>query len=170
MNKKDRVIVGVCGFGYSGSGAVLDWMKGYQDINVIDSFEFSFLYTPDGLLDLKYHLIDNCAKYMSSDIALVRFLNYMKKKSSEVGKKGKLLFGITKEYIKSLVQVEWRGYWMFDYYSGSFFKRNIGFRLFHSRLFKIMPSLPQKHPKLPPLRKMYVSVRPDSFYEKTNNY
>ncbi len=170
MSNKKRMVVGICGFGYSGSGAVLDWLKGYPKTDVVDSFEFSFLYTPDGILDLKYHLLDNCAKYMSSDIAISRFIRFMKKKSCEMGSKKRAILNITSEYVKSLIQVEWRGYWMFDYYTGSFLKRNVGFRLFHSRIYRMFPLMPRRHPKFPPMRTMYLSIAPESFYEKTKKY
>lgn len=169
---KDYKVVSVCGFGYTGSGAVIDLLKGFSCTTVIDSFEFSFIYTPDGLIDLKYHLIDCPVKFMSSDIAIKRFKNYMKQKSFEFSKKyqRKAIVMYTDEYIDSISQIEWRGYWMFDYFTGSFFTRNIRFRLFHSRIFKYFPNLSNCNCSLGPNRTMYLSVKNDSFYKSTLVY
>ena len=165
------MIIGVSGFGYTGSGAVLDILKGVNNLKTIDSFEFSFVYLPDGLLDLKYHLCDCPIRFMSSDIAIKRFKSYMNGKAKETGKHKKTFLKLTNEYIDSLVQIQWRGYWTFDYYqSSSFFKRNIGFRLFHSRIFKWFPSISKKMKFLPPYRTMYLSIRPHLFLNHTINY
>lgn len=72
------MIVGVCGLGYTGSGAVLDLLKEFDENYVIDAMEFALAYTPDGLEDLEYHLVKSPSRYFSSDIAIKRFKNYIK--------------------------------------------------------------------------------------------
>lgn len=66
------MVVGLCGFGYSGSGAVFDLLLEYTGLRVSKDCEMSFLYRPDGLTDLHYHLT-HPARFFSSDYAIKRF-------------------------------------------------------------------------------------------------
>ena len=64
--------LGVCGFGYSGSGAVVDLLKNNDNIMYPEIGEFTLTYLPDGLKDLRYNLFDNCSRFFSSDVAIMR--------------------------------------------------------------------------------------------------
>lgn len=165
------MIVGVCGFGYTGSGALIDLLKGYDHINVFDKFEFSFIYSPDGIDDLRYHLVDNPTRYMSSDIAINRFIKYSQGKNLEICKftNNKYLPACNK-FIDSLIQVKWRGYWMFDYFEGTFWEKNFNFRLFHARILKLLSRKTNKTFDLPPVRNMYLSVDPNDFDVKAKQF
>lgn len=55
MNKKFILIYG---FGYSGSGVVLDMMKEYRGVSVNKAF-FSIIKNPYGIIDLENSIIDN---------------------------------------------------------------------------------------------------------------
>mgnify|MGYP006872937219 FL=1 len=68
------MIVGVCGHGYSGSGAVVDYLKEKPDCQVCGNIELSLAYMPHGLQDLDYHVNESVSRYYSSDAAIKDFL------------------------------------------------------------------------------------------------
>ena len=102
--------VGVCGFGFSGSGAVLDLLKEYNDVTVADKVELSFIYKPDGLNDLLYNICISPSRYFSSDSSIRRFIQYMKRNR-------KLYNGLTNgnfdqyldDFLNEIVEVKWKG-------------------------------------------------------------
>ena len=53
------MIVGACGFGGTGSSAVKDLLKEFENIQVLDRAESMFAFKVDGLQDLEYHLVKN---------------------------------------------------------------------------------------------------------------
>ena len=165
------MVIGICGYGYTGSGAIIDFLKGYKSLTVLDDFEFSFVYTPDGIEDLYYHLVECPTRYMSSDIAISRFKLYVNGKNSEIehSTRGAYL-NASNEFIDSLIQVKWLGYWMFDYFEAGFWKKNIAFRLIHNRIFKLLSKFSNKTYDIPPMRDMYMSVNPDDFVAKAKKY
>ena len=67
------MIIGVCGLGYTGSGAVIDLLKEYSGLQVEDKDEFGLVFRPDGLQDLCYQ-VTHPRRYMSSDMAIHRFI------------------------------------------------------------------------------------------------
>ena len=46
------MIIGTCGFSWSGSSAVQDFLKEFEEIEVYDRIEFILAFHPDGLEDL----------------------------------------------------------------------------------------------------------------------
>ena len=51
------MIVGACSFGSTGSSVITDYLCEYDDIQVLDKIEFTWVSDVDGLLDLEYHLM-----------------------------------------------------------------------------------------------------------------
>ena len=51
------MIVGVSGFGSTGSGAVMDYLREFEEISAGGDMELSFLYDPDGVLELEDRLV-----------------------------------------------------------------------------------------------------------------
>ena len=75
------MIVDVTGFGWSGSGAVHDLLREYDDVHFasFDDFEFTLLWMVDGIADLEYKLCEKHCRYGDSDRAISRFLEINKK-------------------------------------------------------------------------------------------
>ncbi len=69
------------GYGYTGSGAVIDLFKEYDDMQVNDDFEFTLTYWPDSIEDLEFHLMKNPARFFNSDMAINRFKRFIRKES-----------------------------------------------------------------------------------------
>lgn len=106
------MILNVCGFGWSGSGAVLDLLREYDEITfpTSDTWEFNFLWAPDGLYDLEQKLCVKHCRIFDSFLAIERFLNIAKKYGDKKGpfKYDKYLekpfYNQCEDYINQLVQ------------------------------------------------------------------
>lgn len=108
----------VCGYGCSGSGIVIDYLKGFSGVFEV-GFEFSLIKEPDGLDDLSHFLLEDWDP-IKSDYAINRFLkfcNVLNRKNNKFGKWGlslgerlKLDFNkITDQYLKNLTDYKYQG-------------------------------------------------------------
>lgn len=109
------MIVGVCGHGEVGASAVIDFLKGYEEIQVITGVEFQLLHQPDGINDLKYHLTKSKDR-IATNVAIKRF---KKLKYSDLGRRIRKEIGhqfdvIFDNYIDSIIQISWYGKSSFD--------------------------------------------------------
>lgn len=167
------MIIGVCGLGYTGSGAVLDFLKEFEENQVIDEVEFSLAYFPDGLEDLEYHLVKNPSRYFSSDVAIKRFRNYYKSMCSPrswyKNATNNQFFTLSEGYIESLIQARWQGIWAFDWVEANWWQKNIKYRLI-GRLQHISDKISKRYWSFLPEREMCLSIRPENFYELTRKY
>jgi hypothetical protein len=162
------MVVGSAGFSWSGSSAITDLLKEFDDTQVYDQIEFLLAYYPDGLEDLDFHLNVNGSKFLSSSVAIPRFrkvanllLNNATK--GEVKK-------ITDEYLDRLVQVRWKGLaqgqillhnsWVFKHFAFNF----------TYKLFRRLPPNLCKKINLYPLNMIELSIEPDQFSEATLEY
>ena len=73
------MVIGTCGFASTGSSAVSDYLKEFDQNQVLDRFEFTIPYLPDGLEDLEYNLMQHISRDDSCAIAIPRFKRFMKK-------------------------------------------------------------------------------------------
>lgn len=160
------MIIGACGFSLSGSSAITDFLMEFEE-NQVYLPEFIFAYHPDGLCDLDYHLNEECAKFLSSGVAIPRFRKVANMLLSRATH-GKVK-NLTDDYLDSLIQARWIG-------------GEQGQRLLHCRLYNFMESVVRayvtKHIpyhfavkyKVWPLAEMTLSIRPDNFSELTQKY
>lgn len=112
-------IICVTGFGWSGSGAVFDLLREYDDLKIVDNkgddFEFTLLTSTDGLYDLRHALMEkNCR--INSSTAIDRFLSFIHLQSSvleyEQIFKGQYELLAT-NYVEHLVDFSFKG-WTFS--------------------------------------------------------
>lgn len=106
------MIINVCGFGWSGSGAVLDLLREYENVSFPTNadWEFNFLWAPDGLYDLEQKLTRKHCRIFDSDLAIRRFLSISKEygykngifKYDKVFKRS--FYKLCEDYINDLVQ------------------------------------------------------------------
>lgn len=166
------MVIGTCGFGSTGSSAVSDYLKEFNENCVMDGIEFTLTFVPDGLIDLEYHLMYPHSRTSDSICAIERF-RYMIlcKRGRYITKKTGIsmqeLRRITDDFLDSITQVSWPGY---QNYNNSFWKENFGGRILY---YKILPFLERKfnlsfdgYPKTP----LRFSVRPSNFYEEARNF
>lgn len=166
------MVIGTCGFGSTGSSAVSDYLKEFDNNCTLDKAEFFIVYCPDGLVDLEFHLMHPHSRVAESDCALERF-KYMVVKdhgrylSKKMGITLKELDDMTSEFIDKLTQVSWLGY---QNYTNSFIKENIGGRLLYYRVFPFFQKHFNKNFTGYPLTPTRVSVRPDNFYDEAKAF
>lgn len=169
--ERKSMIVGVCGLGYTGSGAVMDLMKEFRGIQIQDGDEFGILYRPDGLEDLAYHVLNKRSRYMSCDAAIYRFRELIRRSFGQRTSLGNgissTVLRLTDEYIEDICQVTWSGTWGFDAANHS--------RAYNSFKGHIAMPLAKKieskyNIDCYPYRKMYLSVAPELFIERTRKY
>lgn len=103
----------------SGSSAVTDLINECDNVHSLGDYEFRFVQDPDGICDLEYNLVLNNHRHNSSFAIKryekkVKFLAgnfFVKRYSAFFGKNWELF---SKEYIKQLVDVEYKGYFHED--------------------------------------------------------
>lgn len=106
------MLVSVSGYNFTGSGAVFDLLKEYEDVSVFSESEIAFVYLPDGLIDLDYH-VNQSASYLNGDVAVHRFWNLCKRCGMPKAYREQFL-AITKEYLSEIAGISWQGYSAFD--------------------------------------------------------
>ena len=137
--------------------------------NQVYTPEFILAYHPDGLRDLDINLNENCAKFLSSGVAIPRF-RYVSNcllNSSTKGKAAKL----TEKYLDQLIQAKWIGLEQGQelLVRNKWFYRQVGERI-RNRIITHLPMEFCWKYKPYPLAKMEFSICPDRFYEITQNY
>lgn len=163
--------IGVSGYGYSGSSAVLALIKEYDEICSSDSgrvFEFCLPYAPDGLLDLEYHLTKAPAKHLKGDIAIHRFKKYVNFIARSYNRETHDRFSsLTNAYLDEITQVSYRCRRLSDHGTN---KASI----FCEKLSSIIQTRAERLlKKRVPIRKedtRYISVYPENFLENTKKY
>lgn len=168
------MVVGVSGYGYTGSGAMLDFLKEFRDCECVFDEEFMLPYCPHGLQDLEYHLMTGGTRYFSSDIAIKEYKGLIKNLTtprSMYRKKFKgELCAITDQYIVSIADLIWEGCSCFDRLcSDNFIKKRLRFTLY-SRLIRLYEKVTKKRYPFPTGDRMYLSVCPERFLENTKSY
>lgn len=166
------MIVGLCGFGYTGSGAVYDLLREYEGITMGNHCEVSFLYRPDGLGDLRYHLT-HPVRFFSSDYAIQRFRkkihNFFRNSPGQWGLKDYTeVYKLTDEFLESIIDVKWKGWWSDDE-SNMEGIRYVVYRIVNW-LTVPFPVLNIKVQRSFYYRDMFLSVNPEQFMEKSQKY
>ena len=159
------MVIGICGMGGTGSDAVLYILKECKNINVLYEKEFLLTYFPDGLEDLEYRLMNQKARYYSSDIAIKSFKKFTNAIChNEKSYYNKLTDGhfneLVDEYLNNITQVKYKGNWMYDDY------------IFDSIFEKIKYALLKRIKPLKNIvqREINFSVSPDNFYDETRKF
>lgn len=105
----------------TGSSAVTDLMKEYENICCIDRMEMRLLYDPDGISDLEYKLVENPDRHNTSH-AVKKFMNmadmldhvfFIDRYRKDFGDSFK---SITKQYLKDITVLEYNASWHYDIY------------------------------------------------------
>ena len=166
------MIIGVSGYGYTGSGAVFDYLKERPDCDYIEE-EFVVAYMPHGLQDLEYHLTEKVSRYYSSDAAIKDFLRTIKKmnspRSAYRSHMGNEFEKKALEFVENVSQVKWSGWWSYDAIMSDFWHQTLRFRLWNRYISYWEKKNKKKH-KLPKGDKMYLSIYPDNFEREAKKY
>lgn len=162
--------IGVCGYGYSGSGAVICLLKEYEGINYLDGktvFEFSISYVSDGLEDLEFNLCKNPSKGTRCDIAIYRFkklVDFYERSYNRITNNQFRRFA--NDYITDLIQAKWKAYRVFEYErskTGMLVRRILG----------MINTIVKKRGidyNCFPIRERYLSIYPNNFVPATKKF
>lgn len=167
------MICSISGYGATGSSAVIDLLKEYNNIQLIDDIEFKYSYMVDGLQDLEYHLVKQFSRISSGDYAIKRFIestNSIKTPFVHKILDKKIFLKIRDEYINSLIQCSWWGMESRDYEDGNIIKNIYLLGMKKKILPFIYENRTRKNWKHSPCRKLYCSVQPEHFYEKSKKF
>lgn len=185
----EKTIISVSGYGATGSSAVVDYLKGFEELDVLDDFEFQLHYFPDGISDLDYHLNESCNRHYDSDVAICRFLELCRKLDHwyEPAFHGQL-YKMAQDYINSLRPITWNGCWAIDRLNTPqnyidrcnaenerIVKRNSQRRFANRFLRRIhLPQFQQipikSYGDFFRNRTMYMSLKPDNFLKETQAF
>ena len=109
------MLVSISGYGNSGASAFIDYLRGFEFVDLYDQdvlrTEFQIIHMLDGLNDLKYHLTVSRDR-IASNGAIIRFKRVLYE--SNWSKALKLYIGEdyiewADKFIKELIQVSWLG-------------------------------------------------------------
>ena len=169
------MIIGTCGFCSTGSSAVSDYLKEFDENQIIDRIEFSLTYLPDGLEDLEYHLKKNINRDDNCCMAIPRFRRYMRfqehlmTRLTHISKREAQ--AITNTFLDSIIQMRWVSARRSDYLLyPSWFYRKIGRGLLIQRLIPFLNKTLKKSLTIWPNRLLEVSINPDDFDEKSKSF
>ena len=166
------MIVGISGYGFSGSGAVIDLLSDYSTVKIASESEISFIYKPDGIDDLKRALVDEPVRYYACDSAIRRFMQYMKRSSRELNywTNGEFTT-ISNDFIESLIQVKWQGSTMTHYTQDQGLEYLLRQRLARSIRRRIEKRIGPICRPFPPDKEMYYSIMDeDEFISLTRRF
>lgn len=162
-------IITTTGYGGTGSSAISDLLKEFNNCYSYGNFEFRFLQDPDGIMELEYKLVENINR-LNNDTAIKRFKKYCKLISNNNGwwcNYNDIFDGkfdsLTEKYLKKLINFSWQGSWHQDEVSG---ENKITYK---SIVYKIMKILKIKK-YLIKNEKMYFSMPKENFYLYTKEY
>lgn len=162
--------IGVCGYGYTGSSALVSLLREFSNVTFLDGgedFEFTLSYTPDGLEDLEFNLVNNPSKGVRSDISIYRFLLLVDLLERSYNKFTNNTFRqLTQDYLSKLIQVQYKGIRIFEY------ERSHWKRIEKMARMLVYIKLKKKNIDVRcfPYRNRYLSIYPDDFEEYTKQY
>ena len=155
------MIIGICGYNSTGSSAVLDLLKEYEENYIIEQ-ELSFLFLPDGISCLDY-AISGPDMYFCGDVGIRRYFTFADHYLSVFNKK---CSRTTQDYISSLIQAKWVGSSCFDATRDECFRGNF----WNSERKKRQMYLAHKVDNFVPITQRYVTnILKDIGYTKEDN-
>ncbi|WP_031492589.1 hypothetical protein [Succinivibrio dextrinosolvens] len=128
----------------TGSSAITDFVSEFDNVYSFTNEEFRFIQDPDGISDLEFNLVE-CFNRHNSGHSLKRFKRLVDFYSGNVfGKKYSNFFGdnwkkVSYEYIDSLIDFSYHGWWMYDLYDRGpffYFRKRIINKILHLTLWR----------------------------------
>ena len=163
------MIISVCSFGSTGSSAVSDYLSEFDNLQVLDNFEFSWVSDVDGLIDLEYHLNYPHNRTADSIVAIDRYRRKAKQSAHLFEKAGgvnPIVFHKSVEkFLESITHVKW--YWDINR-PNDFFGKN-----FRRILDRIIPRVERhlgRQVHCWPMQIVNLSVAPDNFVEAAREH
>jgi len=166
-------LITTTGYGATGSSVVTDLLKEFDTVKSMGDFEFRFLQDPHGLRDLEYGLFENNNR-LNTDYYIKQFIKYIEFLSKSRVYPYEKYFNskfkiISDEFIKSIVDIKWDGYWHQDIIDEKPIKKFFYFleRIYQKKILKEKDSGANFYNN-----KMYYSrpISKEDFFKKVKNY
>ena len=166
------MIIGTCGFCSTGSSAVSDYLREFEENQVIDNLEWTLTYLPDGLEDLEYHLTRNINRDDSCGIAIPRFRRLMQYYfEKQIPLPRDEARGITESFLNEIIQMRWKSSRRTDcLLYPTWFYRTIGHRLLKKKILPYLKRNLKKDILIYPNRMVDISISPCNFTEASRNF
>lgn len=123
-----KKIITCASYGGSGSSAITDILKEFNNIFSAGDYEFTIAHEIDGISDLQYFLYDNPHR-LNCDTAIFRFEELVKRREKDYKKYIRDFSLHSKAYIDSLSTLQWDGYWEGHQLRYSNFKRAVYYKI-----------------------------------------
>lgn len=171
MNKKIKIVT-CAGFGGSGSSAITDLLKEFNNVESLGDFEFTLAHELDGISDLEYHLVDNKHR-LNCDLAIFRFNMLLERISNGYSVYINNFMKISKMYLSELTDLEWDGYWHNHDLKHSKLENLIFYKIpirLQKKLLRFKKSEYENVPKFKKNKMFYSSLTEEKFLEITKKY
>ena len=131
----------------SGSSAIIDYLSEFNNTKNLTNFEFRFIHDPDGIRELEFNIVENFNRHNSGH-AIKRYKRLVDYNSKHLfALRYEQFFNnqwkkISYEYIDSLVDFKYPGFWNYDFYDkGAFYEFFHKFpdRLLHATIWRKKP-------------------------------
>jgi hypothetical protein len=160
------------GYHATGAGVIDDLFREFDNVTQGQyEVECRVLQDPDGIADLEYNLVENPHR-LNSGFAVKRFQNYVKRMSRTYRKIfGKEWESLSDEYVRSIVKINYRGYWHGDIWLLHPVLRY--YHLFRRACSKIAPKKlkkPAHYNYFPWLHTYHAYMEEEAFLERTRDY
>ena len=166
------MIIGACGFGATGSSVVTDYLHEFNDIQVKDNFEFTYVSGINGLVYLERAVMNPINRTGDSIYAIEQFKKRVSKRKHMYEK-----YGLTAErfqqsadeFVNAITMAQW--YWHNKYAESSKYSP----LRFIAKIieYKYIPNWERKHGKRYtqwPLSEVSLSVCPDNYYDAAKKH
>lgn len=111
-------IISCASYYATGSSAITNYLEEFEDCFSLTDYEFRFLYDPDGVSDLEFHLVQNHHRH-NSGYALKRYKKFAEQLGNPYFKKYEHFFRgkwkiLSDIYVDKLTEFTYKGYWHQD--------------------------------------------------------
>ena len=165
--------IGSCGFSSTGSSAVTDILKEYDDNIVLDMTEFTLTWCADGIEDLRYHMFEGCRRDLSNRIAIERFTRRFCKRDLDYYQlytHGSFK-NLTEQYIDDITQVKWVG--PLNPLLSNKFRLKMNSLAYKTKAYERLSEIEKKKGNgicMYPLKEVRMAIRPEHFEDISRKY
>ena len=166
------MIIGVCGFGSTGSSAISDYLTEYgEQLSVVDSLEFTWVSEADGLVDLEYHVM---YPHSRTDDSITAIRRYQKKADFQMRKyvigggiPKNIYYTSVKDFIDEITTVSWNWY---DYTKEGIIAKFFDRYLLQNRVIPSIERRLGRQINAYPMKTVHLSVKPACFYSAAKKH
>lgn len=160
------MLIGTCSFGSSGSSAVSDYLAEFDETQVLDRTEFTWVSATDSLIYLEFHLMNPHGRTNHSALAIRRYMDFVAVKAEEYERRFKIprqrIIQSAAEFIEAITDTMWDGY--IPNNRPGFFEKHVGEKLLRK---KLIPKIERKlgHAiRMYPMQDFRFSLNNPNFY------